>query len=160
MKSKKGGLMSCAFLSYTFFTSCDASLVLPWSHLYRKVYSVEEQRANSTSDAVVWSKKKVNPFTQLILSFNVFREENDVFNFSVRAHTQGAPENVWGEWYKMFSWGDTVQRSFFKRGEQSSCNHVRIEMKEGFLGDGFQVKVESVQPAALKAVKADRKSVV
>ncbi len=139
----------------------DASVVqelsVPWSRVYRKEYSDEECQQHRLSKEVVFSLSKVDPFTQLIVSFNAERPTDGSFEFFLRVHARNKNDNEWEPWIKIATWSDSVQKSFFSKTSDMTFNYVRLEMNvtlfdEGY-GDGFQVKVEKTKAASLDSVK-------
>lgn len=141
-------IVSCIGTSYT------AEVIIPWSVVHKKIYTDVERAVHDDQKNLIYTKKHVPPFTQLIVSWNVYRPINGQFDFFIRSHAQGAAPDRWDQWLKVASWGDGIQKSYFSRGGDAVFNYVRLEMREGLLADGFEIKVEALQGASLKDVKA------
>ncbi len=131
--------------------------LIPWSRVYKKIYTQEECEHHYFSKELLFAPTKVVSFTQLIVSFNVERPTEGSFEFFLRVHTQGKNDNEWEPWNKIASWSDSGQKSFFNKSSDATFNYVRLEMNTVPLGDtygdGFQLKVEKTKTATLDAVK-------
>lgn len=129
-----------------------------WSQVYKKMYTEEECEEHESSQELFFLRRNLNPFTQLVVSFNAQRPVDGSFEFFVRVHTQGKEENDWGPWNKIASWSDSGQKSFFSRTPDATFNYVRLEMNKApgkeVMGDGFQVRVEKTKNASLAGIKA------
>ena len=130
-------LAACLSFSGTLFSS-----VLPWSVVYKKIYSPVERYHHQFQTILLFTKKETVAFTQLILSWNAFMPETGGITFFVRVHIAGKPDYSWEPWHKAIAWSQTGQRSFFNKGTSATYNHVRLELTEGLLADGFEIKVE------------------
>ena len=130
---------------------------VPWSCVYKKVYTQEECEQHYFSKSVLFALSPVAPFTQLIVSFNVERPTEGSFDFFLRVHTQGKNAQEWEPWTKIATWSDSAQKSFFSKTSDTTFNYVRLEMNPALLGDaygdGFEVRVEKTKTASLDAVK-------
>ncbi len=141
MKKCIGLALLCVVLNSLPSTAFCGQVTSSWSVVYKKVYTQEEQRLNKQKKQLIFTKTQTVPFTQLLLSWNVFRSREGQFVFFMRVHTQGTEPGHWQPWHKVALWGDGVQKSYFDKGSDSSFEYVRLEMKDGLFGDGFEVKV-------------------
>jgi hypothetical protein len=147
------GLMLSAYVG----ASVVQEPLVPWSYVYKKLYTQEECDSHYVAKTVLFSRSSVAPFTQLIVSFNVERPTDGSFDFFLRVHIQGKNSQEWEPWNKIAAWSDSTQKSFFSKSSAVTFNYVRLEMNPVFLGDiygdGFEVRVEKTKSASLDAVK-------
>ncbi len=145
------------FMLSAYVDASEAQELIPWSRVYKKIYTEEECDRHCFSKELLFTHSKAIPFTQLIVSFNVDRPTDGSFDFFLRVHTQGKNNNEWGPWSKIASWSDSAQKSFFSKNYDATFNYVRLEMNtvllEDSYGDGFQLRVEKTKTATLDAVK-------
>jgi len=120
-----------------------------WSH--KKVFSKKESLCNRKKNELVFEKRGVPLFSQLIFSWNALRPKKGSFIFYCQA--KDAATNQWGKWHKMFEWGENIQRSFFSGGEKTKYVYVRLESLNNNLCDGFRVKMEPRRGADLAFLK-------
>jgi hypothetical protein len=127
--------------------------VQPWTWLYQKVFSPQELTSEKNERVVSFAKENVQPFTQLVFTWNAQRPQNGFFSFWVQSHN--AHTKKWSEWYKMFEWGEDVQKSFVGgRKDGTRYCHVRFETSQD-KADGFRIKIiahEGIPLTLLKAV--------
>lgn len=113
----------------------------PWSTVHKKIYSSQERLKNRSVASVSFKKTAVAPFTQLVVCWNAQRPVDGQFDIFLRVHMQGAAKVGWQPWFKIASWGDGVQKSYFEKRACSAFKYVRFEVNPGSLGDGFEVKL-------------------
>lgn len=106
---------------------------------------------NRKKNSLIIKEESVNPFTQLIFSWNAYRPSNGQLHFYVRV--RDAKTKSWDQWHKMVEWGSDKQKSHFSRGKHSVYTYARLEMHDGRKGDAFQVKAECKGKVNLGAVK-------
>lgn len=124
-----------------------------WSWFHRKAFAQQECIENGQKKEIAFCKYDCDLFTQLLFSWNGFRNQPGYFSFWVRArnHTDGK----WGSWHKMIEWGDGVQRSFLSKSKDfSDYMHVRLEVKSPDYADAFCVKIMAHDGADLSAIKS------
>jgi len=124
-----------------------------WTWLYGKKFSTQEQTTNHHRQEIGFSYYDLSEFTQLVFSWNGFRCCTGYFSFWVQARDQQTHQ--WSMWHKMIEWGNSTQRSYLSTQDQmSSYHHVRLEMKPGYTGDAFRVRVVAHENADLSLIKA------
>ncbi len=141
-------------LGVSLHASLAEEQTVPWSCVYKKIYSDRECQEHYFSKNLVFGLTNANPFTQLIVSFNAERPVDGSFEFFLRTHTQGKHDDEWEPWSKIASWSDSAQKSFFSKTLDTTFNYVRLEMNKDLVGDGFQIKVEKTKTASFDGVKA------
>ncbi len=102
---------------------------------------------------IVVEKKAQEPFAQLLVSWNADLPSHGYLRFYVEVFDEKKHE-----WliYKMYEWGNGIQRSFAEKNKQSGgaqYTHVRFEGAPGSLYHTFKIKVESVDGAELSALR-------
>jgi len=124
-----------------------------WTWLHRKVFNQQELTENQQKKEISFYKQQCNPFTQLVFSWNAFREQDGYFSFWVKVHNKKTDR--WGSWHKMAEWGNGVQRSFASKKDDARCCyvHVRLECPEEY-ADAFRIKILSHDNADLSLVKS------
>lgn len=122
-----------------------------WACTYKHVFSEDEMFQNRKKNSLIIKEEGVNPFTQLIFSWNAYRPSNGQFHFYVRV--RDAKTKSWDQWHKMVEWGSDKQKSHFSRGKHSVYTYARLEMHDGRKGDAFQVKAECKGKVNLGALK-------
>ncbi len=107
-----------------------------WSEVHKKIYSHKDRLKNRETDTIIFQKKEIAPFTQLVVCWNAQRPTSGHFDIFLRVHS-----NHWQPWIKIASWGDGIQKSYFKKQGHCTFKYVRLELDKGFYGNGFEVKV-------------------
>lgn len=121
-----------------------------WTWFYRKAFNPQEAMDNGQKKEVAFYKDDCEPFTQLVFSWNAFRQDQGYFSFWAQVRNKKSAH--WGAWHKMAEWGKGVQRSFICEGDGSTRYvHVRLESD---LSDAFRIKIVSHKNADLSLVKA------
>jgi len=124
-----------------------------WTELHKKAFSECERTAQGGKKEIMFCKKKVRPFTQLVFSWNAMRPVKGHFSFYVQV--RNARTKKWGSWHRMSEWGRGVQRSYASKSDGfSSFSHVRLEIERGIESDGFRVWVKAEHGAVLSHVHA------
>ena len=103
--------------------------------------------------SLVVSKSDLQPFTQLIFSWNAVRPSNGHFSFYVSVH--GTSGEGWSGWHLMSSWGKTAQRSYFNKSSSGTCySYAKLDGdKPSKKFDAFRVRVESRDEAPLRFLR-------
>lgn len=122
-----------------------------WTWSYCKKITQEDIKKLTDKTKIIYSKEKVPNFNQLIFSWNALRPKKGYFSFSVQPHY--GIENKWGDWYKMADWGADIQKSYFIQNGNVSFIHVRLEIPQEKLADGFRLKIEAKDGADLEDLK-------
>ncbi len=143
-------LFSIIFL----YVSLSLAASFPWSVVYKKIYSFSERTQNQAEQEALFRKKDVMPFTQLIFSWNGFLPEKGKFVFFVRVHIANKSDDDWEPWHKAILWSQDEQRSFFNKEPFDIYNHVRLEIKDGSMADGFEIKALSDDKKAMQSLYA------
>jgi len=100
---------------------------------------------------IVWEKETVQPFTELILSWNGFRPKIGKWLIFVRLHKQKQKS----PWLPLAEWGTAFQRTFQKTFKASpphsfaETDKDAATAKEGVC-DGFSAKIVAVEGADLQ----------
>jgi len=120
-----------------------------WSWHYHK--SIDSAQ-NANSNDIIFSQKKVPPFSQLIFSWNALRPSEGHFTFYVSV--KDASTEQWGSWHQVAKWGAGIQRSFRAKHDRNARHeYVRFEV-DGGLADGFRIKVVAHDDAKVALLKA------
>ena len=139
--------MKIRLMFYAFF--CVGALYaqpMPWTWQYHKLLSTDE--LTTMKNELVFTKLSIPAFTQLLFSWNAFRQKNAHYSFFVQVRDQQT--KVWGSWHKMIDWGSLVQKSYLTKSDgMSRYVHVRLETEQHKKGDAFRVKIMSRNPADL-----------
>lgn len=124
--------------------------VTPWTVCYMKNFN---RPLANTLAFEKFEKDNVMPFSHLVVSFNASKPEvkGGYYRFFVQVRDKSSRR--WLIKHKMFEWGNGVQRSFADKGRPDRYSHVRLDMHDGRLADGFRVLVEPVHGARLEDVK-------
>lgn len=122
-----------------------------WTWSYRKCFRVSDAKSLSEKNNVIYSKEKVPKFTQLIFSWNAHRPEKGFLRFFVQSRNSITKQ--WGQWYKMADWGKDAQHSHCIKDGDCNYLHVRLEVPEGKLADGFRIKIEAHEGATLSTIR-------
>jgi len=129
-------------------TSCVAS----WTKLYKKRFSFTESLKNKEKKDLFFRKDFIEPFSQLVFSWNAFRPAKGCFSFFVQV--RNARTGAWSKWCKMFDWSKQMQRSYFARLQGDlSYVYVRLETGKKNVADGFRIKISAVDGANLRSLR-------
>lgn len=124
-----------------------------WTWLHRRQLTDFEQQRNKLEKQILFSKKDIPSFTQLVFSWNAFRPQKGHYIFY--AQVRNAKNKKWSKWHRMMMWGADVQKSFITQSDKvSNYQHVRLELLAGHVADGFAIKVEAVDGADLSLLKS------
>jgi hypothetical protein len=124
-----------------------------WVWVYTKEFSANEQHAHGGAQEMLVEKKKLSPFTQLILSWNAYRPTRGQYTFWVQG--RDAQTGLWSSWHKMMSWGPSLQCSYQSDADMiAQHHHVRFEACQGKKMQGFRVKVTAHGGASLQTLHA------
>lgn len=143
-------LVSTLFLST--LTACTVDTTQdPWTWLHRRVFDAQELEKNKQKDELKSAKYDVDPFCQLVFSWNAFRPATGHFSFYVQVRDAGTKK--WGKWHQMAQWGAGVQRSYMTTADAlTQYVHVRLEMVGNNRADAFAVKIKAHEGADLSLV--------
>jgi hypothetical protein len=144
-----------SFYAYLFFVTSSffwcTTYSHPWVHVYKKIFFDSDCVRNEKNKQVIFMRDTVQPFTQLIFSWNALRPLKGHFAFYVRVREKES--RAWGKWYHAFDWGNGIQHSYSNKGDDtSSYCYVRLEMKAPKTADAFSIKVEPRNGASLAAL--------
>lgn len=111
-------------------------IVHGWVHrFYLPVHAIATMQTE-----LVTEKTNVDPFSQLLFSWNALRPGRGHLSFLVQV--RNAQTKQWGIWHHAADWGKDIQKSYYSAGDSSSSyEHVRLELKSGVYADGFRIKV-------------------
>jgi|SRR5579872_1167812 len=150
---KKIVLITKVFL--ILFASCvlQADDTPPWTWLYHKRISPQDCEQHKNKRILHFSRENIDPFTQLMFSWNAIRPTTGYFSFHVSV--RDAETKAWGTWHPMMEWGDQTQRSLITSSDgHSRYIHVRLEADAGHQSDGFRIKVVAHEGADMALLKA------
>lgn len=123
-----------------------------WTTLYKKRFTSSEVRKNGKLQKLLFEKRSISPFSQLVFSWNAFRPQNGAFSFFVKV--RNAKTKKWSGWYKMADWGKKIQRSYAGKSKGStSYIYVRLETGRNNLADSFSIKILPTKQASLDKLK-------
>jgi len=147
----------CLFLCVIFYTQNSSASKFKPSNSNFSANQLKFFTANDFIDPegnvlnnVVWHANSLNPFNELILSWNAFRPKKGKFSFfvSVKGHN-------WSSWYKLAEWGVNGQQTFVNsRAPLVNPKHVRVELAKGRKSRDFRIKVVAQGGADLRNLKA------
>ncbi|HZW61330.1 MAG TPA: C39 family peptidase, partial [Candidatus Babeliales bacterium] len=118
---------------------------------YQKVFTEQELTENTAQKSIIFAMDELNPFNQLVFTWNAFRPAQGYYSFSVQA--RDAKTKKWSQWYKMMEWGANTQRSFLTKGSPGKYEHVRLELGNHH-ADAFRIKAVACEGATLANMKA------
>jgi hypothetical protein len=126
-----------------------------WSHVYRKRFTLQDVQVMADQTTLFWpreQREQIEPFSQLIFSWNATRPERGYFTFS--AQVRDATTKQWGPWHMMMDWGADRQRSYAQKTPLlSSYYHVRLELNHEHFADGFRIRIDAHDGASLTQLK-------
>jgi len=138
-------------LIYAFFlvsVVCNiAAQEKKWAWVHKKIFSNKEIESNSKKEVLRFEKKNIDPFSQLIFSWNSFRPKKGHFTFYIKS--RDAVTKKWGTWHKMTQWGANIQKSCFSSDQKTKYMYVRLESVCKNLLDGFRLKIDVQKGADL-----------
>jgi hypothetical protein len=118
-----------------------------FSKKYSKIVPTELLNKNY----YIWQENDAKRFTELILSWNTFRPKNGKYSFYVSVKYN----NRWSAWSKISEWSLRGQKTFLNsKNKFVQTKHVRVEMQQKLMADGFKIKVLAENGADIKNLKA------
>lgn len=124
-----------------------------WTWCYKKSFSDTIRGSNRNKKELIFAQENVPLFTQLILSWNVFRPTTGYFAFYVQV--RDAATKQWGTWHHIADWGQGIQKSYLSKSDGFSSHvHVRLEVENKKAADAFRIKIEPQKTASLSLVQA------
>lgn len=124
-----------------------------WTWFYQKKISREEAQAYENKKELLFLRDHVEPFTQLLFSWNAVRPAKGYLSFWVQARDKVTKS--WGMWHKMIEWGADVQRSFLTPSDRfNHYVHVRLESVAGKSSDAFRIKIKAHDGARIADMKS------
>lgn len=122
-----------------------------WTWLYAVQYTTFQRLKNGNKVALFFQKEQVQPFSQLILSWNAFRPKKGFFTFDIRVRDKDS--KMWSGWKKMHEWGSNTQKSFYGPSDGiAHVQYVRLEMEKERLADAFDVRIKAHKGATLQLI--------
>lgn len=113
---------------------------VPWTSLLHITFDHDALELYKNKRELTFSKTEVQPFSQLIFSWNAYRPERGYYAFW--AQVRDASTKRWYQWHRMMDWGAGVQRSYADiTGNGTDYHHVRLEVKGAQLADAVRIKV-------------------
>lgn len=133
------------YVLVTLLSVCSFSELGSWSYLYKIDGSRLEKKLKKTRETYRWLKRAIDPFTELIFSWNALRPAKGYYSFWVKVRDKATKK--WYPWHKMSIWGldargKYLQKSFSsKKNGATFYNYVRLELPQKKFADAFKVKV-------------------
>lgn len=143
----------CTFFTLIFLiTSKTVQSNEPWTWLYKKKFTPQELQNNKDRSVLVFCKKDIPAFSQLIFSWNAFKPQQGHFTFWAQA--RDAKTKQWHEWHKMIDWGNSIAQSYYsqKKGIKTEYKHVRLEIPQAYGADALRIKVTPHDGANLSCI--------
>jgi len=107
------------------------------------------------SNTYIWENTKIDPFTELILSWNALRPQKGKLSFFVSVNYINGKQNHWSPWERLAEWGNNNQQTFVNTKNAFVHNkHVKVELKKYKKATGFRIKAFSENGASLNSLKA------
>jgi hypothetical protein len=130
---------------------CGKDAATDWTWVHKKQFTHPIHASNTDQKVLLFAKENVQPFTQLVFSWNIIRPTHGYFSFYVQV--RDADTKKWGTWHHMADWGKGIQHSYTSKSDGfSSYIYVRLETDDKKLADAFRVKIEQQQSAPLSLV--------
>jgi hypothetical protein len=121
------------------------------SDVFSKTFFKFIDENGPNKDEQVWECSSVEPFTELILSWNAFRPTCGKYTFWV-----SVKHFKWSNWQRIAEWSSKSQRTFVnKLNSYVHTKHVRVEMQRGMRASGFRIKAvcqKGAEPENLQAL--------
>ncbi len=122
-----------------------------WTWMHNTHYNEIARTTNRNKKTLVIENDKVQPFTQLIFSWNALRPEQGHFSFYVQV--RNAITKKWGKWHHMSDWGAHMQQSYMSKSDGfSTFVHVRLEIDDKKYADAFRIKIAPHKGASLSSL--------
>ncbi len=132
----------------TNFQCIQADEIKPWTWTYAKRILPSDVSQNKKQ--VTFMHTRVQPFTQLMFSWNALRPERGFLRFWAQAYIN----NKWHEPHMMIDWGASVQRSYFTPQDITKAHHVRLEVPHHMPSHGFRIIIQAHEGADINHLKA------
>lgn len=156
IRIKKGFEMvkKLILISFLWIMSLHSSNnVDPWTWIHHVRCNEIIRVTNNSKKTLFCEKIKVNPFTQLIFSWNIVRPQVGYFSFYVQV--RDAETKRWGIWHHMADWGAGMQQSYLSKSDGvSSFVHVRLEVDNKKVADAYRIKIIPRDNASLSCIYA------
>lgn len=125
-------LTYCLFLVISIFSNLNASMVHRQSPIMHE-----------------WKEENLNPFDELMISWNAIRPSEGKFYFYVSVKT-----DTWSPWLLYASWGSEGQSSFLSTTKEAPVKVYQdaLEIIDGKKATGFQIKIHTEGNANLSGV--------
>lgn len=96
-----------------------------------------------------WQQTDLQPFDELILSWNGSRPIQGHYLFYIRAYTDS-----WSPWLLYATWGSSGQSSFLNEAKDHKLRVYQdaLEVMEGHKATGFEIKIVTEQEACLQNI--------
>lgn len=131
----------------------DVHIDKQWAWVYRKAFGFQELTQSSEKKELLFAKKDIPSFSQLIFSWNAIRPTSGYFSFFVQA--RDARTKRWGKWHHMIDWGARIQKSYLTQSDgHTQYRHVRLEVERNKPTDAFRIKVGAKNGADLSLLKS------
>ena len=134
------------FMTQTIDKNCFSHQEWTWVH--SQLFNRKMRMVNTHKKELLFKKENINPFTQLIFSWNIIRPEKGYFSFYIKV--RDAQTKKWGEWHTIADWGENIQKTYLSKSNGlSSFVHVRLELDTQKSADSFLIKIEPHDEAHL-----------
>ncbi|MFC1842271.1 C39 family peptidase [Candidatus Dependentiae bacterium] len=150
------GLKRKGFIYLVLLSLCSVCVNIcgsqQWTWSYKKIFDEKEFVGHGSCKEVIFSKKNIKNFSQLIFSWNSVRPSDGHFSFYVK--TRNSVSKKWSRWHKMIDWGSGMQKSYFSKDDETKYVYVRLETGSVNLADAFTIKIESCNDVHLELLKS------
>lgn len=118
---------------------------------FSKKYSKIIPTKSLNKNYYIWQENNTKRFTELILSWNAFRQKYGIYSFYVSVKYN----NHWSPWSKISEWSSNGQKTFLNsKNRLVQTKHVRVEMQQSLKANGFRIKVLAEGGANIKSLKS------
>lgn len=113
------------------------------------IHPVETKQ--TTEEFYFWKQTNINPFNELIFSWNGSRPKKGAYIFYIAVKS-----GKWSKWMKYAKWSADDQKTFKSNWDNSFArnNLDVIALRENQLADGFQIKIVATDGASCKDLDA------
>jgi hypothetical protein len=125
----------------------------PWAWTYVTHFDQADRALHAKLNERTITQTGLEPFTQLIFSWNAYRPAKGYFSFWVQG--QDSVTGAWSSWHKMMVWGKRLQKSFLSKADTIAQHvHVRFEAHKNKKLSGFRIQIKAHKGASLSAMRS------
>jgi len=140
------------FAYFNLFSACQLHAAREWAWQYVHELKEKDRAAAFSQSVFTTSNDAIEPFTQLLFSWNAQRPAKGYFVFFVQG--RDAHAGMWSSWHEAMKWGNGVQESFMRPSDGVALYaHVRFEADAGKKCDAYRLRVKAYEGADLRALR-------